>query len=281
MATDGESEAWYVRSRGRVRGPLSWAQVQSLRDLGQLARFDEVSQDRQTWTAAGRMPRLFPQQGEAAHPRAPSSSKKAARSAEAAEFIVLSDDDDADAIPTTAGTLIEDDTEWYYAHDRTQYGPVRLARLQRMADAGEIGPATLVWREGFEQWVPASHVDELRLPIRFDAVAAAQDDANPAPSAGVTLPPRQSHDASDPANPPYRTSILAINSLVMGCLWLFGLGSLVAIVLGVTAMRQIARSQGTLTGRRLATAGIMVGIAGLGLALVLLLIPGLFASWSF
>ncbi len=267
MSSEEATRGWYVRARGRVLGPMTWAQLQSLRDRGQLARFDEVSQDRQSWTAAGRVPRLFAQ-GEASSGRAPSP----ARSSGLNDYIVLSEDDvDHDAI--TAGPPIEGDAEWYFARDRTQQGPVRLSQLQRMADAGEIGPDTLVWRDGLAHWTRGSAVEELRFPIRLDAIAAAQADVRTAPSASVTLPPRQARDAVQPTNPPHRTSILAINSLILGGFWLFGLGSLAAIVLGVIAMRQIARSQGTLTGRRLAIAAIILGIAGLGLTLGLLLSP--------
>jgi GYF domain 2/Domain of unknown function (DUF4190) len=267
MASGDTTAGWYVRARGRVLGPLTWSQLQSLRDRGRLARFDEVSQDRQSWIGADRVPRLFPQV-EAPSPRASASA-----SADLAEFIVL-DDDNADSTSRTTSTAIEDDFDWYFAVDKTQHGPVRLWQLQRMADAGEIGPETLVWRNGFEQWTPGSQVEALNFPVRLDAIASAPDDARSSQAVGVTLPPRQGGDTPNPANPRSRTSILAINSLITGCLWLFGIGSLAAIVFGVMAMRQIARSQGTLTGKRLAIAGIIVGTAGLGLTLGLLILRG-------
>jgi hypothetical protein len=191
---------------------------------------------------------------------------------------VIDDDDEADRRPSPISPATEDDSEWYYARDRTQQGPVRLGQLQRMADTGEIGPATLVWTSGFEQWTPAGQVDDLHFPIRLDAIAAAHGAERTAATASVTLPPRQAGDTLESANPPHRTSILAINSLVMGCLWLFGLGSLAAIGLGAMAIRQIGRSQGMLTGKRLALAGILVGIAGLALTLGLLIGPGLFSG---
>ncbi len=116
-----------------------------------------------------------------------------------------------------------------------------------MADSGELDPETLVWRSGMEQWTPGSWVAELRFPVTF---SAAQGDAGAgvAPAPGVIAT---------------RTSVLAISSLVMGLFWMFGLGSASAIVLSVMSLRQIARSQGTLTGKRLAIAGMIVGIVGL------------------
>lgn len=50
----------YIRSRGKVLGPFSSEQLQLLRDRGQLRRFHEVSQDRQTWVPATSLTDLFP-----------------------------------------------------------------------------------------------------------------------------------------------------------------------------------------------------------------------------
>ena len=243
---------------------IDLAQLQSLRDQGRLARFDEVSQDRQSWIGAGRMPWLFPQ--------AETSRARPGSAAGMAEFILL-DDEDAIAGPNRARLAIEDDSDWYFARDGAQQGPVRLSQLQRMADAGEIGPETLIWRDGLEQWTPGSQVEELSFPVRIDPIAADRPDASAPQAVSVTLPPRQGDVTPNPSDPPNRTSILAINSLIMGCLWLFGVGSLAAIVLAVMARRQIAPSQGTLTGKRLAIAGMVVGIIGL-------IVAGMTFVWS-
>lgn len=64
----------------------------------------------------------------------------------------------------------------------------------------------------------------------------------------------------------------AIASLVLGILWLWGVGSILAIVLGYGAKAQIDRSGGTQSGRGLAIAGIVLGWIGVaGTILVLLL----------
>ena len=59
------------------------------------------------------------------------------------------------------------------------------------------------------------------------------------------------------------TSGLAIASLVLGIVWLFGLSSIAAIALGLRAMREIDASNGGVGGRGLAIAGIAIGVAGL------------------
>jgi Domain of unknown function (DUF4190) len=58
-----------------------------------------------------------------------------------------------------------------------------------------------------------------------------------------------------------RTNGLAIASLVLGILWLFWLGSLVGLILGLVALKQIkSRNQ---RGRGIAIAGVVLGVLGL------------------
>ena len=60
-----------------------------------------------------------------------------------------------------------------------------------------------------------------------------------------------------------KTSGMAIASLALGVFWMWGLGSVIALCLGLMARREITRSEGRLTGRGLATAGIVLGALGL------------------
>src|SRR5690242_4361064 len=59
------------------------------------------------------------------------------------------------------------------------------------------------------------------------------------------------------------TNGLAIASMFVGIIWLFGLGSIVAIVLGYVGLKQIDASGGHQGGRAIAIAGIVIGIVGL------------------
>ena len=65
-----------------------------------------------------------------------------------------------------------------------------------------------------------------------------------------------------PATAP-RTSPLAVAALLSAALgwWLFGLGSLAGIALGLVSLQQIQQSNGSLKGRGLAIAGIAIGAA--------------------
>jgi hypothetical protein len=74
--------------------------------------------------------------------------------------------------------------------------------------------------------------------------------------------------------PPRRTTNgLAVASLVLGILWLYGVGSILALVFGYVGKRKIDQSNGAQGGRGLAIAGIVLGwIGAAGLALIILAI---------
>jgi hypothetical protein len=76
------------------------------------------------------------------------------------------------------------------------------------------------------------------------------------------FPPPQ-HQQYPSYGPPPQTSTsgMAIASLVLGIVWMYGIGSILALVFGYTARNQIDRSNGWVTGRGMATAGIILFIA--------------------
>ncbi|GIW92748.1 MAG: RDD family protein [Pirellulaceae bacterium] len=69
--------------------------------------------------------------------------------------------------------------EWYYASGGRQMGPVSLAELQALAQAGRLHPTDLVWTQGMTDWAPAGSV----MQIFSGAVNPYQ--APTAPVAGV------------------------------------------------------------------------------------------------
>lgn len=68
------------------------------------------------------------------------------------------------------------------------------------------------------------------------------------------------------------TNGFAIASLVLGIVWLWFLGSVLAVIFGAIAIAQINRSQGAQTGKGMAVAGVVLGIIGVVLACVLALL---------
>ncbi len=81
-----------------------------------------------------------------------------------------------------------------------------------------------------------------------------------------------------PAYAVAQTNGLAIAALVCGIVWMGGLGSIHARVLGYTARNQIDASGGREGGRGLAVAGIVLGWVGVAGMLLLILAFGCAAS---
>jgi len=67
-----------------------------------------------------------------------------------------------------------------------------------------------------------------------------------------------------------KTNGFAIASLVLGILWIYWIGSILALVFGYIAKHQIEQSGGRETGAGMAIAGIVLGWIGIGLLLMFL-----------
>jgi hypothetical protein len=102
-----------------------------------------------------------------------------------------------------------------------------------------------------------------------DLVFGVQEHTGPVAAQGPGLHP-SAGPAGYAAFAP-RTSGLAVASLVLGILFLCGIGSLLATIFGAVALGQISRSRGALTGKGMAVAGLVLGIIGLGFIAVLIL----------
>lgn len=64
------------------------------------------------------------------------------------------------------------------------------------------------------------------------------------------------------------TNGMSIASLVLGLVWLYGIGSILALVFGYMAQSQIRAAGGRQGGNGLAIAGIVLGWVGLGLTII-------------
>src|SRR5262245_7006396 len=93
----------------------------------------------------------------------------------------------------------------------------------------------------------------------------------PAPSLAPPGPPAWSPGAAYQPAPPTaqaQANGMAIASMVLGIVWLCGVGSILAVIFGHLAWRQIARSQGWQQGRGMALAGLILGYCGIALLLI-------------
>lgn len=83
--------------------------------------------------------------------------------------------------------------EWFVGRNGQRTGPFSPEQLRRMAQSGEITPQDLLWRKGFDDWVPAAQVPGI-FPSSGAGHAAGQRSA-------VGRPPAASRSRR-PAPPP-------------------------------------------------------------------------------
>jgi hypothetical protein len=136
-------------------------------------------------------------------------------------------------------------TQWWYGSQGQQMGPVSEGEMRSMVAAGQLGPDTMVWREGMTGWQPLPACLELST-------------ANPWMTGYVGVAPTGT------------TSGLAIASLVCGIVslmavfcYISGVAAIPAVICGHLALRRIRNAQVPIGGRGLAIAGLITGYLGL------------------
>jgi predicted Zn finger-like uncharacterized protein len=80
--------------------------------------------------------------------------------------------------------------EWYVGINGVPVGPVRLSDLRRKAATGAVTEDSLVWREGFEEWVPLRTFPELCALLK-EAATAYPSLTPPAPTLGAPHAPNR------------------------------------------------------------------------------------------
>ena len=69
---------------------------------------------------------------------------------------------------------------WYYVDGAARVGPVEAREIDQLIGTGAVGPQTLVWRQGMDQWQPA--IDH------FDFAAAGNGSGPPPVPPGPQVP---------------------------------------------------------------------------------------------
>jgi Domain of unknown function (DUF4190) len=111
------------------------------------------------------------------------------------------------------------------------------------------------------QYPPPQYPPQQYAPPQYPSQYAPPQYPPPPPYA----PPPAPYGYPPPAYAPQsRTSGFSIAALVLGILWLYWVGSILALIFGYIAKGQIDRSGGTVTGRGMAIAGIVLGWIGVG-----------------
>lgn len=123
---------YFVRQQTRISGPFPADQIRAMLRRGRVARSDKVSTDRETWQVISDCPEIV--EPPAAAPA----------------------DEPAAAAP------VADDYKWFYTSRGVQQPEsTDTATLQGLVASGVVGPADVVWRDGFPDWVAVSAVAEL------------------------------------------------------------------------------------------------------------------------
>jgi thiol-disulfide isomerase/thioredoxin len=81
-----------------------------------------------------------------------------------------------------------------------------------------------------------------------------------------------------PTSPPSKTNGLAVASLVLGILPVFGIGAILAVIFGHVSLGQIKKSDGAQTGRGMAIAGLILGYIWIALFVAILAVTLLGSS---
>src|SRR4051812_12063040 len=108
---------YYVRVRGVVSGPFDSDQLQTMRRMGRLARFHEVSPDKQTWVAAATLAGIFPPPGASPGP------------ATRRNPTVVQPGSSGDAPPAPTPKPAAGPPRWYYGSGDDTVGPITLEEL--------------------------------------------------------------------------------------------------------------------------------------------------------
>lgn len=121
-----DQNQYYVRLRGKIRGPYSIEQLRRLVSRGQFSRMYQISTDKLAWVSASELHDVF-----------------------------------ATVQPTPTGPKaqpISFTEQWYYASGDQRLGPVSRDELLMSLSGGHLSGSTLVWREGLSDWLPAEIV---------------------------------------------------------------------------------------------------------------------------
>jgi hypothetical protein len=132
-------------------------------------------------------------------------------------------------------------------------------RLHRAASEGRLDPDEL--EERIASAYAAKYCTDLDVLVADVTPPPAH---RPAPLRPAFVAPRRT------------TNGLAVASLVTSVLWMWWLGSIVAIVCGHAALRQIAASGGRQGGRGLAYAGLAIGYTSVLIAALVFLLSAPF-----
>lgn len=98
--------------------------------------------------------------------------------------------------------------EWYVGINGVPVGPIRVAELRAKAATGAITEDSLVWREGFEEWVPLRTFSELVALLRPDRPSYAPAPTSAARGTSLSNPSQPTSARPASQRPPSRSNVI-------------------------------------------------------------------------
>ncbi|WP_051946901.1 DUF4190 domain-containing protein [Verrucomicrobium sp. BvORR106] len=148
--------------------------------------------------------------------------------------------------------------DYHVARNGEQLGQFTAEEIRHGLFDGKFQPTDLAWKDGQADWQPLSALfGQITPPSRVKSPPATQ----------VPLSSTVAPDYHSPTNG------MAIAALVMGIVSIFtfglcGIGSIVTIILGHMALTRVRQSGGSLGGKGMAVAGLVMGYASIALAII-------------
>jgi hypothetical protein len=127
-------------------------------------------------------------------------------------------------------------------------------------------------RPGQRYWDGAQWTDHTAPP------AVEPPSAQPYPSAQYGSPYPAQPGYAPVFVPATKTNGFSIAALVLGIVWIYWVGSILALVFGYIAKSQIDRSRGLQSGRGMAIAGIVLGWIGVATLILVIVLVAVGAS---
>ena len=250
---------WYISKDGKREGPLSGDSLRFKIITGEVLPSDLVSKDIDgEWIKAGDVVDFSdddsgrsPTPAPIADGGGPGGQSRAGSIEKMGDTAAMSETADQ----VTGGQSVP----WYFAKNNKQQGPVTGSDLKKMVLSGEVAGTDLVWRDGMKDWVPASEVSN------FEASVSGQAAVPQFPATGQLSQAYPPGVHGQVVGPP-RTNSSAIVSLVCGITGMTGcicgltvIASIVAVIMGHVARREIRESAGAQLGDGMALAGLIMG----------------------
>lgn len=251
------SARFQIKYQGNVIGEAALEELQLQVDRGELTPLHKLSQDGRTWHYASEFPELF-------------------------EDSFALDRNAADPIrdePKAKRQARPEDLEWFAMVADQKYGPWQYEQVVEYIQTDRLSPSDVVWHDGLDDWTAIEHA--LPQESKRYLQRRQQEERKRQKEEHKRLKEERRQRRRRPVIPPEQKSrsVLAVASVVLSVIWCFGLASIAGIIIGFLALIDIVAARGYRTGVGLAMMGMLLGVIGIGLALLFFSVNGYSIPW--